>query len=883
MKKRNTILILFFLAFLTTSFSGAIHSQEVRAYKINNKIILDGILNEEIWTNSPVNQFTQRDPVEGETASEKSNVWVAYDDENLYIAAKLYDSNPDSIDASLMRRDSHNESDWFFFFVDPYNDKRTGYYFAVNPGGSLWDGVLYNDSWDDDSWDGVWEAKTFIDNDGWSFEMKIPFSQLRFRNSEEMIWGVNFNRDIKRKKESSYYVMVPKEESGFVSHFAELKGLEGIKPKQRFEVLPYVVQKAQFLRHYADDPFYKGNQYRTSIGADLKVGLGSNMTIDATINPDFGQVEVDPAVVNLSAFETYFDEKRPFFIEGSNIFSFGFGGVNNNWGFNFGIPALFYSRRVGRSPQGDIVNDGNVDYPTETRILGAAKLTGKLADSWSFGAMSAVTERTFAKVLSDEGLNIKEEVEPLTHYGVVRTLKEINSGKQGIGMIFTSVNRDLSDPNLNASLADQAYTFGLDGWTMIGKDDEYALNASVIGSYTHGSTDYLTSLQKRPYRYFQRPDASFARLNTNRNYLSGYYSRIMLNKQKGNFYINTALGLISPGFENNDLGFQWMADRINGHMVMGYRWYEPDGLFRRKNIYLSHFRTYNFDGDVQTNGLMLFSFFQFENYYNIEFRGGYDFERYSPSLTRGGPMAKIPSDYFFDMYFSTDSRKDIIVSLNGEYSRDVLKSYYMSYGIELEWKPSPQLNLSVGPGYEYRKEGFQWVNNINDPAAVNTYQTRHIFGRINQETVSGNIRVNWTFTPQLSLQLFLQPLFSVGKYDQFKELAAPKTYETNIYGENSSTITYDSDGDEYVVDPDGNGPVEKFRFSNPDFNFKSLRGNLVLRYEVFPGSVFFFVWTHDKVNFKNPGDFKFGRDFSDLWRSVSNNIFLVKFSYWLDV
>ncbi len=881
--KKNLLLFLIFVISSSIIYSSAITSKEVRAYKLQNKIMFDGKLDEQIWQSAPVKQFVQREPEEGAPCSERTNVWVAYDDNNLYVAAKLFDSDPNLIDASLMRRDSHTESDWFFFFVDPYDDNRTGYFFAVNAGGSLWDGVLYNDSWDDDSWDGVWEAKTSIQDDGWSLEMKVPFSQLRFNNSEEMVWGVNFNRDIKRKKESSFYVMVPKNESGFVSHFAELKGLKGITPKQRFELLPYLVQKAQFLKHDAADPFYKGNQFKTSVGADLKIGLGSNLTIDATFNPDFGQVEVDPAVVNLSAFETYFEEKRPFFIEGSSIFQFGYGGVNNNWGFNFGIPTLFYSRRVGRAPQVDVVHNGEEDFPAETRILGAAKITGKIGDSWTMGAMSAVTERTYARIQNDQGQTFKDEVEPLTHYGVFRAQKEFNGGDQGFGMIFTGVNRDVNNPEVKSSLADQAYTFGFDGWTMIGKDNEYAVNASVIGSFVHGSKEFMTSLQKRPYRYYQRPDASFTTLDINRTSLSGYYSRIMLNKQKGNFYINTALGIISPGFENNDLGFQWMADRINGHFVLGYRWYEPDGLFRRKSLYISHFRTYNFDGFATTKGIMLFSNFQFENYYGFDLRGGYDFERYSETLTRGGPLARNPKGYFLQFSSYSDSRKDLIVYTNFDYSRNVLNSSSYDLGFDLEWKPSTQLTLSIGPSYSRADYNYQWVKNIDDPAAINTYGTRHIFGRIDRETIAGNIRVNWTFTPQLSLQVFLQPLFAVGKYDQFKELTVPKTLGSFNYGENGSTISYVETDDEYAIDPDGTGPAQSFRIGNPDFNFKSLRGNIVLRYEVLPGSVFYFVWTHDKVNEENPGDLNLNRDFSNLMRAVSNNIFLIKFSYWFDV
>src|SRR5690606_33304627 len=327
---KNGYIIILLLFILTLDFYPKAESTEsVTAYRLSAPLVVDGILNEPDYKNTPVTKFIQKDPDEGQPASQHSEVWTFYDDYNLYFSGRFYDTNPDSIDMTLMRRDNVIESDWLFVYLDTYNDNRTGYYFAVNAGGSVADGTLYNDSWDDNSWDGVWESKTSVDEYGWYVEIRIPFSQLRFHESESMVWGVNFNRDIKRRHEMSFYVMVPKSESGFVSRFADLTGLDGIKPKQRFELMPYFVQKAQYLIHDENDPFYKSNQYKTSLGADLKFSLGSNFNLDATLNPDFGQVEVDPAIVNLSAFETFYDEKRPFFIEGSNMFIFGYGGSNN--------------------------------------------------------------------------------------------------------------------------------------------------------------------------------------------------------------------------------------------------------------------------------------------------------------------------------------------------------------------------------------------------------------------------------------------------------------------------------------------------------------------------------------------------------------------------
>ena len=855
---------------------------KVQAYRVNEKIKIDGILNEQVWKNPAVDHFIQKDPKEGEVSTEKTEVWVAYDDSYLYCAAKLYDSSPDSIKGRLARRDNFGDSDWFGFAVDSYHDRRTAFYFVVNPAGSIEDGIFYNDSWSDNSWDGVWEYATTRNDEGWNVEIAIPYSQLRFNKSDEMVWGVDFAREIARKNEEDHFVYVPKKESGYVSHFAQLVGLKGIDPKQRFEVLPYLVQKAQYLVHDSNNPFYKSNQYRTTIGADIKVGIGSNLTLDGTINPDFGQVEVDPAVVNLSAFETYFQEKRPFFVEGANIFSFGYGGSNNNWGFNWGNPEFFYSRRIGRQPQGDVGDNSYVNYPTETKILGAAKVSGKIGENWSLGAVNAVTERTFAEV-DYEGKRSSVEVEPLTNYGILRSQKEFNGGKQALGMIFTSVNRDLRNPDLKSTLSNQAYSFGLDGWTFLDSSETYVLTGYAAGSYVKGSKEYLVNLQEAPLRYMQRPDAKHDRLDSNRTALSGFVTRFALNKQKGNFYINTALGVVSPGFETNDAGFQWKANAINSHFVLGYRWFDPDNIFRNKNVYFGIAREFDFDGNITNNVLGYLSNAQFLNYYGFYFNVFYIGEVYSRNATRGGPLVRNPGGTEIDIGGYSDSRDEIVLSYDGYYFGNDWGSRYLSSSFGIEWKPTTSLNLTIGPYIERNLTKVQWVTNVDDPTAVNTYKARYVFSELNQKTISANIRVNWTFTPKLSLQLYVQPLISVGDYNSFKELAKPGTKDYNVYGSNGSTIEYDKNNDEYTVDPDGSGPAEKFTFDNPDFNFKSIRANLVLRWEFLPGSAFYFVWQNNKENYDDPGSFYFKRDFKNLISARPDNIYLIKFSYWMDI
>lgn len=875
------IILVVFVWLIGSAVAAEIRKPESQsAISLKSEIIFDGIISETVYSEQYFGNFTQREPNEGKPATENTFAWVLYDKDYIYISAKLKDSEPDKIDRSIARRDSWVESDWFVFYVDPYNDNKTGYFFATNPGGSMLDGVLYNDSWDDNTWDGIWESKCRVTDEGWETEIRIPINQLRFRESENMVWGVNFERRIKRKNESAYFVMVPKKESGFVSHFAKMDGLTGIKPSARFEALPYIVQKAQYLQHDSNDPFYSGNQYRTTFGGDFKIGLNSSINLDLSINPDFGQVEVDPAVLNLSAFETYYEEKRPFFVEGASILQFGFGGSNNFWGFNFGIPNFFYSRRIGRQPQGSVDTEGYVDQPTETRILGAAKITGKINDSWSLGSLSSVTERTYAEVSEPSGLRHSQEIEPLTHYGVFRTKREFGDGNSSVGFLLTTVNRNLRTEELSNSLSKQAYVFGVDGWTFLDNEKTYVITGVAAGSYVSGTSEYMTELQQRPYRYFQRPDAGKYRIDSTITDLSGWFSRIMLNKQKGNFYVNAAIGAISPGFEYNDLGLQGMGNRINGHLVLGYRWFEPDSTFRSKSIYISHFRNFNFEGNAISNGAMLTSNFQFLNYYGMSFQAFLDFPYYSPTFTRGGPIMKRPEGYYLSVSGYSDNRKPLVAYLSYNYSSDRMGSYGNSISFDTEWHPATNISVTLGPSISREIEKTQWVIAIDDSGFEPTFGKRYIFGELSQTYISATLRINYAFSPSMSLQAYLQPFFAVGNYSRFKQFSTPSTMDFMDFGKSGSTISFDKENDQYNI---RSAEGSEFSFSNPDFNFKSFRANLIFRWEVQSGSVLYLVWTHSRANFDHPGDYKFGRDFSNLFSAAPDNIFLAKFSYWFNM
>ncbi|MCP5049531.1 MAG: carbohydrate binding family 9 domain-containing protein [bacterium] len=880
MKKVNLVtLVSVLLVLFSVSYGDAIRQRVIEAVRLEEPVKVDGVLEENVWQGRGYSGFIQSDPTEGAPASEETIVWVAYDDKAIYISARLMDSEPEKIIGLLGRRDNFVESDWFIFSVDPYYDRRSGYQFAVNPAGTIVDWTIFNDEGQDSTWDGVWESRTQIDEKGWSVEMRIPFEQLRFKKKDRYVWGVDFQRRIKRKNERNGIVYVPKKDSGYVSHFARLEGISGINPGRFIEMTPYSIGKAAFGSKELGNPFQTGKDFLSNGGLDMKVGLKSNLTLDLTMNPDFGQVEVDPAVINLGAGESYYGEHRPFFVEGANIFSFGYGGSNRNIGANWGNPQFFYSRRIGRPPQGGVNSDGYVRYPEWSTILGAAKLTGKVGNDWNVGFLSALTQREYADV-DLNGDRSRYEVEPLSYYGVLRAQKEFNRGRQGLGFITTSVLRDVKSGEMQDTVNKNAFSFGLDGWTFLDKNKTWVVSGWFGGTRVTGSEEAIWNLQQSYPHYYQGPDASHVELDAGATSMSGWAGRVSLNKQKGNFIFNAALGAISPGFDSRDMGFQWDADIINGHIMVGYRSFKPGKIFRNWGVSLFTQRNYDFDGNKTGEQRLIFiADAQLKNYWNISAQFSHNPPRMSHSFTRGGPLTELPTSNWGEIFIGSDNRKPVVFSafqffrFDGDGSRSLISH------VGLRWKPSSNFSISLNPEYQSKKFNAQWVTGIEDSFMTGTYGSRYIFGAIDQKTVSCSVRLNWIFSPVLSLQAYIQPFIAVGSYGGFKELARPGSFDFNRFGEGGSAIFYDGEDGIYFVDPDGVGGASEFSFGNPDFNFKSLRGTVVMRWEYRPGSTVYVVWTQNRADYANPGDFRLGRDLGDLFRAPGDDIFMVKFTY----
>jgi hypothetical protein len=850
----------------------------VHAARVTGMIALDGNLSEAAWSSAaPVTDFSQRDPHEGAPATERTEVRILYDDNALYVGARMYDGSPDSVRAQLARRDRITSSDRFLVFLDCYHDRRTGFYFGINAAGTLYDGTLYNDDWDSDTWDGVWEGKAARDSLGWTAELRIPYSQLRFQQQREHRWGINFKREIARRNERDYLVRTPSNGSGFVSRFVDLVGIEAVSPPPRLEILPYATTKAEYMAHEAADPFNDGSRLGAEVGGDFKVGIGSNLTLDGTVNPDFGQVEVDPAVVNLSDVETFFEERRPFFVEGANIFDYGYGGANDFWGFNWAGPDFLYSRRIGRTPQAELPDP--VDYsnvPSGTNIIGAAKLSGKLHD-WNVGALNAVTSREHGH-FSLGPRQWSQEVEPLTYYGVARAQRELAGGRHGIGFIGTLTARSFAEPQLRDELSSNAQGLGVDGWTTIDQDRQWVVSGWAGVSRVNGNSVRMQSLQESSVHYFQRPDADYLGVDSSRTGLSGYAGRVSLNKQKGDWMFNSAVGVVSPGFEVNDLGFQSRADQVNTHLMIGHRWTQPSRLIRNWRLNLASFRSYNFGGDLTWYGYFLTGLFELNNFSTGKWYLAFNPQSWSDRRTRGGPLTLNPSGVEWDFQMDSDPSKrwNYGLGFHGtDYRRDSDKSWTVKGA--LEWKAGSRLTLRVEPQLERSRTSAQYVDTFDDAMATGTFGHRYVFAALDQTTVSASLRLNWIFTPRFSLEVYTQPLLSSGSYTRFKELARPRSYAFTGYPDPAPT----ADPDRIVVDPDGaTGPAAGHEIDDPNFSLASLRGNAVLRWEYSPGSTLFLVWTQNRSDTESVGSFQTGHALDRLFGAPADNIFMVKVSYW---
>jgi hypothetical protein len=853
----------------------------IEAARRTGPIDVDGKLDEPAWATAPVSdRFVQSYPKPNAPATDPTEVRVLYDDDALYVGVRMFDAHPDSIVGRLTRRDPTSVySDYVYVIVDSYHDRRTAFAFGVNPLGVQRDLLLYNDNSQDQNWDAVWESAARVDSAGWSAEFRIPFSQLRFAVAAadtERVWGFEVFRDVARRNERDSWAPWDPALTAVVSRFGDLDCLVGVRARVHAEVVPYASSKLTRAPAQPGDPFHRATSAQPSVGADFKLSLPKGLTVTGAVNPDFGQVEVDPAVVNLSAYETFFPEKRPFFVEGSGIFQFGQTRTYNNYQFQ----QYFYSRRVGRPPTRTLAAP-YVDAPEATRIDGAVKLTGR-AGAWTVGALDALTPRETARFrASTDGETQHAPVEPLANYFVGRLKRDFRHGQTVIGAMLTAAHRALADTAFTPLLHDRAAFGGVDfehgwdhaSWYLSG----YAAASQVTGAA--GANGSIAATERSSTHYFQRPDASYLHVDTTRSSLAGGTAELAL-QHTGNVALSVDLKTVSPGFEINDLGFLNRADYHALSWLAGYQSFKAGRTFRTHSYGLYGNDAWNYGGTAIQNTLSAFASGTLRNFWFLDVnltRGG---AVESDQLTRGGPLARVPGTLTGNLTVGSDSRRAVSVQSTISIERDRFGGGHSAVGAAaVTVRPASNVSLTIGPTLTRLASSDQYIQTVADSTATATYAHRYVFARLHQNTLSADTRLDWTFAPMLSLQLYAQPFVSAGRFTEFKELRRGATAAYGVYGADQGSIAPTATG--YVVDPDGLGPAPSFQISNPDFNVRSLRGDAVLRWQYRPGSALFVVWQQQRSGAGLPGEFDVGRDVGAIFREPATNVLLVKVTYWM--
>jgi uncharacterized protein DUF5916/cellulose/xylan binding protein with CBM9 domain len=806
--------------------------------------VLDGRDDDVVWSSTPViDRFLEAKPTEGAEPKFKTEARVAYDEHNLYVFVRAFDPHPDSIISLLSRRDDQTASDEVILMLDPYYDRRTGYEFVVNPAGVKTDYAIYNDGDEDVAWDAVWDAATRIDSLGWTAEYRIPLSQLHYSARGKVTFGLLVWRTIQRHTESVTWPLYRTSRSGFTSQFGSLTGLDGLGSPGRTEITPYLVTKN--VQEAGSSDFARSQ--KVTMGGDLRYRLASNLLLNATVNPDFGQVEADPSELNLTAFETFFSERRPFFVEGKGLFTFTVNCVvvvDCNTG-----EALFYSRRIGRSPQlADIY--GNETSATSTKILGAGKVTGRLPGGFSIGMLDAVTDH----VSGPSGTTL----EPASNYAVIRGNQDFHNGEGSLGFIVTGVNRSL-DASSASYLHRRAYAGGLNArWRFHGR---YEMSGSLDGSRVAGDPAAIALTQRDPVHLYQRPDDHLS-FDSTRASLSGINQEVRFAKVGGKrLHFETAYQRRTPGFEINDIGFLRQADQQLWTSWATLNFFQPNRVFQQLRWNFNNWEYWTSAGLPTERAFNTNVHTQFNNRWWLRMGGtlGQIGATYCDRCARGGPA--IRQDPYISPWLRIegDDRRPLVPNFAMNYTRsDQGRSETVEITPELDLKVSSRFTTSLSATYNHNRNDIQFFDTFIDSAGSSHYT----FAHLEQKTLSLTWRLGYTFTPTTSLQVYASPFISKGTYTDVREVAEPRA--------SSYSARYRPYGDSAVADNPGG------------FNFQQFRSNVVFRWEYRPGSTLFLVWSQGRQGSSpSEGTRSFGGDLDDLFGRRANDTFLVKVSYWL--
>lgn len=870
LRKIGLITIILLLSNTITALNSK--NSEYMPKRTDMEIRIDGVDDEDAWNVVDWgSNFTQTSPYAGEAPSQQTAFKILYDDNNLYILVRAYDDQPELIERRLTRRDQ-NEGDWISIGIDSYNDNLTAFNFGVSAAGVQRDLITTNDDNRDDSWNAVYYTKVQIDDKGWIAEFRIPLSQIRFSEQHEQHWGFQVSRYIFRQQEDTHWVFIPRDVDGWVSNWGEINGIYDIKPKLEIEIIPYIVTKIDRYEAEEGNPFATGKNESVSMGIDGKVSISNDFTLNFTINPDFGQVEADPSEVNLSAFESFFREQRPFFIEGKGIFDFPVsigGGHQRNEG-------LFYSRRIGRSPHYyPSLGEGEyVDMPRQTNILAAFKLSGKTKKGLSIGIMESITPETNAQISSPSG-DREIIVEPLTNYFLARVQQDFNEGNTTIGGMLTSTNRKIENTSLDF-LPNFSYSGGLD-FKHYFKDRTYEIAAIGFFSRVQGTEEAIYDLQNSSARYYQRPDVSHVNVDPSLTNLSGFGGGLRFGKVgNGHFRFGSMLNYRSPGFDVTDVGYLRNVDELNFIQWFGYEWWDPFSIFNRLRLNSSFWTGWDGIGRNLYQGIELNLNTEFKNFWGLGMGLSHDGDYLNRFELRGGPGMIQPPNSHGWIYIRTDGRKKLTFSFNTSQRFGVQGSQNLHYySFNIQYRASAALSLSVRPNYSVRKNELQYIGTY----MVNN-ENQYIVSQIDSKQFSVSFRADFSLSPYLSVQYYAQPFIYAGKYSNFKNVVngVADQYVDRYHSFTDSEIFFNEAGKAYNVDMDTDGNTD-FTIANPNFNFFQFNSNLVVRWEYARGAALYLVWSQGRTGYGEIGDFNFGSNIDALFDVKPHNIFLLKFSY----
>ncbi len=831
----------------------------------NMPLTIDGVLDDKSWDAAVwASDFIENDPDENTAPTYQTKFKILYDSKFLYVGIRSLDNESDKIEKRLSRRDGF-AGDRVTLNIDSYNDRRTGFSFTITAAGVKGDEFISQNgnNWDD-SWNPIWYTATSIDDKGWTAEIKIPFSQLKFGESKEQIWGLQVIRQLFRKDERSVWQRIPKDASGWVSEFGVLRGLNNIQPQKQLEIQPFTSTQLNTYPSESGNPFRDGSDSNINGGLDAKVGITNDLTLDLTINPDFGQIEADPAAISLDGFQLFFEEQRPFFVENKNIFDYSFTNSEDN---------VFYSRRIGRSPQGyPTVGQGEyANSPNNTTILGAAKFSGKTKKGWSLGLLESVTNNMYVEI-DNQGNRREELVEPLTNYLVARVQKDFNKNSSYLGAIFTSTNRTLKE-NLSF-LRDDAFTGGIDfknSW----KSRNYFLKGKIVVSHVKGSKEAITLTQQSLTHLFQRVDAEHVSVDPNKTSLTGTGGELEIGKEGGgNWRYNTRLIWRSPELELNDVGFLRQADEIKQYLSVRYLFLKPTKIYRNAQINFNQFTTYDFDGNYNRVQYDIQGNINWKNNWFTEVGAAHKPRIFINTYLRGGPRWRFSEENYQFVFLGSDQSKKFNFTLG--FVNSLAKQHNFSlqrYVMHLNYQPTDALRISLNTEFEKNPNKTQYVSQQSFGG-----KERYILGNIDQQTLSTSLRLNYSINPNLTVQYYGQPFISRGTYTNFNYVDNPiaknlndrvKWYENNQITKNGST---------YSIDENVNSSTD-YQFSDPDFSFIQFRSNLVLRWEYIPGSEIYLVWSQGVTGFGDPRETLTSSLNNEILDNKPDNTFLIKATY----